>query len=613
MQFLGVYLLVAFVISLSLSFFLEGRSERKMFQRTVKAKIDESYAQSRRACFVEFELKNKTGNFAVAIAEAIALILESTPSIVDIDPAESDAQNAGLGQLCKHFKLKELSLVNEKGVIEKAFPSKHIGISFHQEPLTVFLQLLENPDEPIVQNLRPNVVASDKSELILYCGVKRLDAPGFIEIGVPAKPIQELYDLGSVSHFVSSTINLGGLFALFNNGKRIGGSKQLSLLDIKNIELNSVTQTHIRETPYYVYAEEHNGDVYVGATPVATYRRSRVKEFITTLVIFFIILVTIILSLSYLIDRFIVSAVNKINKSLEKIANGNLDERVKSNVCKEFHDLSSSVNSTVDSLKSAMNEIRRRSEEELSFAQRIQEAALPNLDSQYAKEPLFDVYAVNRPMNKVGGDMYDCFRLDDTRLLFYVADVSGHGVAGALVMMKTMALVKNLALSGLELTEVVSKTNDYLTENNTTMFVTGFFCIVDLSTGELTYVNAGHNPPLYRKSGQKFEPISPEINLILGIVPNTPYISARLSMFPGDAIMLYTDGITEANAQDSENFEMERTLKALNSGEKNLTSKEIANELLDAVDNFTHNADPSDDETILLFKYKKFMHKKERA
>lgn len=608
LEWLSFYAIITLFVSLLISFALQTISMRREFKQTVSAKIDESYMQSRQAKFTSFELKTRVGNYAVSLANAVAVLIQGEPSILRVDPSVSDARADGLGKLCERLGLCEIDVVDGNGFIIAAYPSSGIGITYDQEPLSEFLNLLTEPDVPIVQDFRQSVVEEDDGEY-LFCGVSRLDAPGFVEIGLDAKTLKEFYSLGEVTHFVSSSIDVDGLFAVFSDGKRIGGNSALSVLDLESLEFNKIVSARIAGERYLVYAEERNGEVYVGAYPKRSLYKSRFVTLVLFIFVNFIVFLIVFMSLSSFVRFFIVKSVYRINKSLTQITNGNLDEHVSVCVSKEFSELSDGLNTTVSSLKNAMEEIRRRNDEELCLAQRIQAAALPNLEERFGHETAFDVYGANRPMHMVGGDMYDFFRLDQTRFLFYVADVSGHGVAAALVMMKTMGLVKNLAYSGLELTEIVSKTNEYLSENNTTMFVTGFFCILDVSTGLMTYVNAGHNPPLLRRANEDFAPIKPEVNLILGVMANAPYEAAQMQLAPGDDFILYTDGITEAHEGTSENFEMERTLKTLNDLPCDCKAKVKVNSLFDAVDAFTDNAEPSDDETILVVSLKKCVAK----
>lgn len=661
------YVLVALILSFIASFFMESLAVRKEFHQLADAKIDEGVNQWLAAQRTKNKLIEAHTEYLKSTENAIAEIIRLHPDILKADYEKSDAQEEGLGELAKRLQIAEINVSDGNGYIIAAYPSNSLGVSFKEgnKHLMEFMRLLDPNDAPpiIIQPVRESF--SEPGAYLLYAGIKRTDAPGFIQIGVPGEWIRRYMGLSSVTNFV--TTNMGnGLFGIFKNGRLITELNGLEKLRLENLDLEDTEATEKIETVflngrlYLVHAElkrlfqnasyeiandedllvddllvdesddetreekeeqeeveqeveqdagESEDDsqfIFIAAMPETELFKSRRLMFACLIVVNFFLLLIIFLLLSYFIKRFIVSSVYKINRSLKKITNGDLEEKVNVKTSKEFTDLSDGVNTTVGALKSAMDEVKRRVEEELRLAQKIQEAALPDLTSRYSREKCFDVYAVNRPMHLVGGDMYDFFYLDEKRLVFYVADVSGHGVAASLFMMKTMALVKNLALSGISLADVVTATNRFLSENNTTMFVTGFFCELDISTGQMTYVNAGHNPPFIRRNEGSFMPIKPHINLILGVTANVTYESATMQLDPGDEFMLYTDGITEATAENIGCFEASRALETLNSVPQSKSAKDTTQELLNAVDRFTGNAEPSDDETVLFFKMKKY-------
>jgi sigma-B regulation protein RsbU (phosphoserine phosphatase) len=171
-------------------------------------------------------------------------------------------------------------------------------------------------------------------------------------------------------------------------------------------------------------------------------------------------------------------------------------------------------------------------------------------------------------------------------------------------MMKTTALVKNLALSGLPLPQVVAQTNRYLAENNDATFVTAFFCLVDVATGRLEYVDAGHNPPFLREPDGKFREIEPLTCLLLGIADDAEFESATLDLVPGAALVLFTDGVTEAeSATSSEQFGVRRALETLDDAPADATADRLVAALFAAVENFAAGAERSDDVTALAFRY----------
>ena len=206
---------------------------------------------------------------------------------------------------------------------------------------------------------------------------------------------------------------------------------------------------------------------------------------------------------------------------------------------------------------------------EMKMASDIQESAVPRTFPPFPEERRFDIFAEMETAKDVGGDFYDFYFLGPGRLAFLVADVSGKGVPAALFMMRAKTTVKGMAQTGKPLAEVVAEANDALSnDNGANMFVTAWIGEIDLETGAVTYVNAGHNPPLLLHSGsgadgRRAEYLRAKPGLVLGMMPGIKYASQTVKLEPGDAIYLYTDGISEQPDEKDELFGEERLQRAL--------------------------------------------------
>ena len=155
--------------------------------------------------------------------------------------------------------------------------------------------------------------------------------------------------------------------------------------------------------------------------------------------------------------------------------------------------------------------------------------------------------AAMRPAKEVGGDFYDVFMIDDTHLCYLIADVSGKGVPAALFMSMAKIHIRNYATLGLPLTEVASRANNNLCyKNEEGMFVTAFICVLDVVSGDVSFVNAGHNLPFIQKGDGSFAMIQAKANLVFGMMEDIPYKEQHVQLDPGDCMYLYTDGVTEA-------------------------------------------------------------------
>lgn len=184
---------------------------------------------------------------------------------------------------------------------------------------------------------------------------------------------------------------------------------------------------------------------------------------------------------------------------------------------------------------------------DLAIAARIQEGCLEHDFTEFNNLSHLSVTAKMRPAKEVGGDFYDVFWIDETHMCFLIADVSGKGVPAALFMTMAKTHLKNYATVGLPLSEVVMRANTQLCyKNEEKMFVTAFVCVYDTTTGEVTYVNAGHNPPFLLRGDGSFEMMKTKVNLVLGLMDGLPYTAETITLSEEDAIFLYTDGVTEA-------------------------------------------------------------------
>lgn len=235
---------------------------------------------------------------------------------------------------------------------------------------------------------------------------------------------------------------------------------------------------------------------------------------------------------------------------------------------------------------------------ELEIATKIQASAIP---INFPKTPYFDIYAYMMPAKEVGGDFYDFFYMDENHFAFLIADVSGKGVPAALFMMNAKSLLKSNMLSGYKLDIAINKTNNELCAmNNARMFLTAFIAVLDIRTGEIEFVNAGHNPPLI-KLNDKFEYLKSNNNVVISAIENFEYKSSKIVLKPEDSIFMYTDGVVEAQNIKEEFYGNDKLMNVLN--EENLSPKDNIIKVKTDVDTFSDGANQYDDITMLNVKY----------
>ena len=324
-------------------------------------------------------------------------------------------------------------------------------------------------------------------------------------------------------------------------------------------------------------------------------------RFSTRLLLYGEIMAVIILYaiINICIDRVIVSKIYRVNDSLEKIMEGNLDETINVGDTVEFKLLSEDINLTVGSLKNLANEVERRIDDELILASNIQHSSVPRI-FPVAKD--YDIYALMNTAKEVGGDFYDFLLMSDNRIMFLIADVSGKGISAAMFMMRAKTYIKSLASTNAPLSEIVERTNDELcSENEPGFFVTAWFGILNASTGELEYANCGHCPPLMYVNG-KYEFLNSKPNFVLAGMPGLHIQSEKIQLNPGDSIMIYTDGVTEATDAKKELFGNDRLLASI-SKNRSFTSRQLCEMIFEDVNKFSNGIDQADDITILNLRF----------
>ena len=245
---------------------------------------------------------------------------------------------------------------------------------------------------------------------------------------------------------------------------------------------------------------------------------------------------------------------------------------------------------------------------ELSIATQIQADMLPGIFPAFPDKPEFDIYATMNPAKEVGGDFYDFFMVDESHLAIVMADVSGKGVPAALFMVIGKTLIKDHTQPGRDLGEVFTEVNNILCESNSEgLFITAFEGVLDLVSGEFTFVNAGHEIPFICKKDGSYEPYKIRAGFVLAGMEGIRYQCGTMQLSPGDRLFQYTDGVTEATDKDGRLYGMGRLGEILAQNAA-LPPMELLGKIKEDIDAFVGDAPQFDDITMLCLEYKERMH-----
>ena len=301
---------------------------------------------------------------------------------------------------------------------------------------------------------------------------------------------------------------------------------------------------------------------------------SAIGSFVTYIVIAALILSVIVVQfLARFLRKWVVGPIRTISNEATRFARENTKGKELGDVSKyeEIYNLSRSIDKMetdmvkyVDNLTLVTAE-RERIGTELSFAKQIQYSSLPTKFPAFPDRGEFDVYAYMRPAKEVGGDFYNFILVDNDHLAMWIGDVSDKGVPAALFMMAINIMISLRTSMGGTPAQIMEHVNDRVCEHNgENLFVTIWLGILEISTGKLTFVNAGHEDPAVCHKDGEFELYKTRHNIAVGIEPGMVYKDYELQLGKGDKIFIYTDGVPEATDPYDKLFSTDRMTQALN-------------------------------------------------
>ena len=358
-------------------------------------------------------------------------------------------------------------------------------------------------------------------------------------------------------------------------------------------------------TTYIPYIKQlSNGFFLIVNVPLFELFGAAIHHLVVLLSVLLISTLIIVGILYWVLKRNINQPISKLTAIAEKISHGDLDKTIRldkpselAQLAKAFNKMKTDIKIHLERLAQVSNE-KERMASELAIAKTIQSSALP---TDFPKNAAFELVASMRPAREVGGDFYDFFPVDENHLAFLMADVSGKGITAALYMMAAKTAIKNMLQAGYPLPEAIAKANKTLCDNHARgMFVTAFVGILDLHTGKVEYINAGHCAPL-RKNIKGYQYVNVVRNLVLGVTPDYKYEMGQFILKKNDRLFLYTDGVTEAQTKAGKLFGPERLQKVLN--RKALSLQDTLAYVHQNIQHFVQGALQSDDITMMILEF----------
>ncbi|MGX8681523.1 MAG: PP2C family protein-serine/threonine phosphatase, partial [Spirochaetales bacterium] len=312
-----------------------------------------------------------------------------------------------------------------------------------------------------------------------------------------------------------------------------------------------------------------------------------------------------------LLRKFVIRPINKVSEEASRFAKEHKIEkplgeigrfRTIQNLSKSIDAMESDMVSYVQNLTAVTAE-KEKINASLDIAATIQQDALPKVFPAFPDRKEFDIYASMDPAKQIGGDFYNYLLVDEDHLALIIADVSDKGIPAALFMETANTLMCDNIMMGGSPAEIVTRVNERICERNSAnMFVTLWLGILEISTGKIVCVNAGHEDPVIYRNGKEFEIVKEKHGLFVGGFEGTKYKAHTNQLHKGDILFLYTDGLPEASNSKNKMFGFERMTETLNKF-KNESAQGIVDGVRKAVGAFVGDAPQFDDLTTLCIRY----------
>ena len=509
--------------------------------------------------------------------------------------------------LANLFGIKELDVISHNGIITQSSVPGRVGKNICLDKDANKFSFLLNSGNAYDGYIEPIDNAKFTSQASCrYIAVKLLRG-GMLRLGTDFETIVRITDSHAARYLNDYHIGRDGFVLVLTPKNQILNIPKAILehIDAKDLqtnfdfEANGIASGRMKGKDYlYV-----TSNLY-GYSVLALLPQEEANVATDIFIYSFVIVICLVFFVLYweinkLIDKTILKNIYNINSALSKIAVGQLDTNIDIKDSPEFRDLSNGINNTVKALKKIMEEKQKATKLELEIAKNIQFSSLPRKTDIFENSDYYEIFAQMDTAKEVGGDFYDYYNVADGKIVFLVADVSGKGVYAAMFMMMAKTLLKAIATNNYDdPAEILHQANEILCEeNDVDMFLTCWLGVFDQKNGRITYANAGHNFPILIKNGTaQFLSVKP--NFVLAGMKNKKYENHTVDLEPGDKILLYTDGVNEAQNHDLQFFGNERLLSAVATA-IGYNASNLCHFVRTKVKDFVVGAEQTDDVTLL--------------
>ena len=587
-------IVIAYLVTSSFTFILQNGMVKIETQEVFTVAIND----------VEADIKGKSDLQLLTIVEQVKQEYEADPNI-------------SLHALAYEYDVKEINVVNEDGLVIKSTKAE-LDDSYNMyssEQSKEFMDVLKVQDSYVQKYTRRG---EDESTWRKYAALNLAEG-GFIQVGYDTEQFHQVLNDFVIDLTKNRHVGSRGFISICDESLNMVIDNEYSGLHISTIGidppeemLNGKTaatlysadivdgKTDLSEKYRYVF-KFIEGYCIIAAMPESEVMFMRDASLYTSIYMQVLIFASLFVFIYILIKRVIINNLQRINDALAQITKGDLNTTVDVRSNAEFASLSDDINSTVSTLKRYIAEAAARIDKELEYAKQIQLSALP---TNFPMGDDYSIYAQMIAAKEVGGDFYDFYKLNDTTVAFLAADVSGKGIPAAMFMMTAKTIIKGLVESGIPVNEVFTKANEKLCENNESgMFVTAWMGVLDLTTGNVQFANAGHNPPLLKRADGSFEYLKTRAGFVLAGMEGIRYRAGELKLNPGDRLFLYTDGVTEATNTENKLYGEDRLLAFMNQN-AHVESTVLLPSLKANIDEFVGEAPQFDDITMLMMDYR---------